>query len=295
MVCGYGDPADTRRCVRRIARATIDKSSRFTDWSRRPLGRAAQMTYALADVTHLRRVYEVLSRRLEETGRGPWVQEELAILTDPATYTSEPVRGLDADQDARRPRRAFLAASARAGAGCARRWRRAATCRARASSRTTRCWSWRPTARRHHEDLGEVAAAAARGAARRGRRTASWRRSRRRRRSRPRTCRRARGSAVAQARRRGAGGSAPGAAEGAGGGRGGGAAADRVERGSPSAGGRRGEARRDARREERARPVEVLVRWPGPGRALPHAVREGSTSDPATGVCDPRVRAEPPP
>ena len=89
MVCGYGDQAGYETLVRQIARATIDKSSRFTDWSRRPLS-AAQMTYALADVTHLRRVYEVLSRRLEETGRGPWVQEELAILTDPATYTSEP-------------------------------------------------------------------------------------------------------------------------------------------------------------------------------------------------------------
>ena len=70
MVCGYGDQAGYETLVRQIARATIDKSSRFTDWSRRPLS-AAQMTYALADVTHLRRVYEVLSRRLEETGRGP--------------------------------------------------------------------------------------------------------------------------------------------------------------------------------------------------------------------------------
>ena len=89
MVCGYGDQAGYETLVRQIARATIDKSSRFTDWSRRPLS-AAQMTYALADVTHLRKVYEVLSKRLEETGRGPWVEEELAILTDPATYTSEP-------------------------------------------------------------------------------------------------------------------------------------------------------------------------------------------------------------
>jgi ribonuclease D len=67
----------------------VDKSSRFTDWSRRPLS-AAQMAYALADVTHLRRIYEVLAQRLEETGRGPWVEEELAVLTDPATYRSDP-------------------------------------------------------------------------------------------------------------------------------------------------------------------------------------------------------------
>jgi ribonuclease D len=89
MVCGYGDQAGYETLVRQIARASIDKSSRFTDWSRRPLS-AAQMAYALADVTYLRQIYEVLSRRLEETGRGPWVEEELALLTDPATYRSEP-------------------------------------------------------------------------------------------------------------------------------------------------------------------------------------------------------------
>ncbi len=89
MVCGYGDQVGYETLVRQIARASIDKSSRFTDWSRRPLS-PAQMTYALADVTHLRRIYDVLSRQLEETGRGPWVEEELAVLTDPATYRTDP-------------------------------------------------------------------------------------------------------------------------------------------------------------------------------------------------------------
>lgn len=89
MVCGYGDQVGYETLVRQVARASIDKSSRFTDWSRRPLSQA-QMTYALADVTHLRRIYEVLSRQLEETGRGHWVAEELAVLTDPATYRSDP-------------------------------------------------------------------------------------------------------------------------------------------------------------------------------------------------------------
>jgi ribonuclease D len=89
MVCGYGDQAGYETLVRQIARAQVDKSSRFTDWSRRPLSQA-QMAYALADVTHLRTIYEVLSQRLEETGRGPWVQEELAVLTDPATYRADP-------------------------------------------------------------------------------------------------------------------------------------------------------------------------------------------------------------
>ena len=89
MVCGYGDQVGYETLVRRIARASIDKSSRFTDWSRRPLSKA-QMTYALADVTHLRRIYEVLSERLVETGRAGWVEEELAVLTDPETYRTDP-------------------------------------------------------------------------------------------------------------------------------------------------------------------------------------------------------------
>jgi ribonuclease D len=89
MVCGYGDQVGYETLARRIARASIDKSSRFTDWSRRPLSEA-QMTYALADVTHLRQVYEVLAKRLAETGRAAWVEEELAVLTDPETYRSDP-------------------------------------------------------------------------------------------------------------------------------------------------------------------------------------------------------------
>jgi ribonuclease D len=89
MVCGYGDQVSYETLARQIARVAIDKSSRFTDWSRRPLSEA-QMAYALADVTHLRRIYEVLSRRLDETGRGAWVAEELAVLTAPETYRVDP-------------------------------------------------------------------------------------------------------------------------------------------------------------------------------------------------------------
>lgn len=89
MVCGYGDQVGYETLVRQVVRGSVDKSSRFTDWSHRPLT-PAQMTYALADVTHLRRIYEVLSKRLEETGRAAWVQEELAVLTDPATYRTDP-------------------------------------------------------------------------------------------------------------------------------------------------------------------------------------------------------------
>jgi ribonuclease D len=89
MVCGYGDQVGYETLVRRIARASVDKSSRFTDWSHRPLS-PAQMNYALADVTHLRRIYEVLSRQLADSGRAAWVEEELSVLTDPATYQIDP-------------------------------------------------------------------------------------------------------------------------------------------------------------------------------------------------------------
>jgi ribonuclease D len=89
MVCGFGEQAGYETLVRKIARASIDKTSRFTDWSRRPLSEA-QKAYALADVTLLRPVYEYLAARLEKTGRTAWVEEELRTLTDPETYITRP-------------------------------------------------------------------------------------------------------------------------------------------------------------------------------------------------------------
>ncbi|HHC29679.1 MAG TPA: ribonuclease D, partial [Rhodobacterales bacterium] len=89
MVCGYGDQVGYETLVRKIGKAQLDKSSRFTDWSRRPLT-DAQKTYAIGDVTHLRGIYEALAAELEATGRGAWVEEELAVLKDPATYRVEP-------------------------------------------------------------------------------------------------------------------------------------------------------------------------------------------------------------
>src|SRR5258708_14149949 len=89
MVCGFGEAASYETLVRKLAKAEIDKSARFTDWSRRPLSKR-QLEYALADVTYLRQVYELLSKELEKTGRAPWVEEEEATLKDPATYQLEP-------------------------------------------------------------------------------------------------------------------------------------------------------------------------------------------------------------
>ena len=89
MVCGFGDQAGYETLVRKIAKAALDKSSRFTDWSRRPLT-DAQKTYAIGDVTHLRDIYEFLSSELRKSGRHKWVAEEMAVLNDPATYRVDP-------------------------------------------------------------------------------------------------------------------------------------------------------------------------------------------------------------
>jgi ribonuclease D len=89
MVCGYGEEVGYETLVGQIAKGRIDKSSRFTDWARRPLS-AQQLTYALDDVIYLRVIYERLEQQLERTGRSEWVAEELAQLTDPATYEQNP-------------------------------------------------------------------------------------------------------------------------------------------------------------------------------------------------------------
>lgn len=89
MVCGFGEQVGYETLVRRITKQPLDKTSRFTDWSRRPLT-DAQKTYALADVTHLRQIYEFLAEKLEETGRSRWVKEELTVLTSHETYVIAP-------------------------------------------------------------------------------------------------------------------------------------------------------------------------------------------------------------
>jgi ribonuclease D len=89
MVCGFGEQAGYETLVRKIARAGLDKTSRFTDWSQRPLSEA-QKRYALADVTHLRVIYEHLAADLERTGRARWIAEEMEVLTSPETYVTRP-------------------------------------------------------------------------------------------------------------------------------------------------------------------------------------------------------------
>jgi len=89
MVCGFGEQVGYETLVRKITKSGLDKSSRFTDWSRRPLSEK-QMAYALADVTHLRRIYEHLDDRLTQTGRRAWVDEEMSALMDTSNYIVEP-------------------------------------------------------------------------------------------------------------------------------------------------------------------------------------------------------------
>src|ERR1700740_1701944 len=89
MVLGYGDSISYDQLVQRITGDTLDKSNRFTDWSRRPLSEA-QLTYAISDVTHLREVYHALVEDLGRRGRVDWVQEEMQVLTSADTYRMDP-------------------------------------------------------------------------------------------------------------------------------------------------------------------------------------------------------------
>lgn len=91
MVLGYGDSISYDQLVQRITGDTLDKSHRFTDWTRRPLS-DAQVAYALSDVTHLRDVYSKLAADLNKRGRSNWVEAEMDVLTSPETYRADPER-----------------------------------------------------------------------------------------------------------------------------------------------------------------------------------------------------------
>jgi ribonuclease D len=89
MVCGFGDAASYETLARRIAHVEIDKSARFTDWAHRPLT-TRQLEYALADVTHLRVIYQALDKELKQKHREAWVAEEIAALKDSDLYALDP-------------------------------------------------------------------------------------------------------------------------------------------------------------------------------------------------------------
>ncbi|TDX65115.1 ribonuclease D [Methylosinus sp. sav-2] len=89
MVCGFGDQVSYVELVKAISKESLDKSSRFTDWSKRPLS-TAQIDYAIADVTHLRQIYTHLRTRLERSNRLDWLVDEMRTLTTPETYEQSP-------------------------------------------------------------------------------------------------------------------------------------------------------------------------------------------------------------
>ncbi|MGZ5823188.1 MAG: ribonuclease D [Hyphomicrobium sp.] len=89
MVCGFGESISYVNLVKKVTGVDLDKSSRFTDWSRRPLS-DKQLSYALADVTHLRDVYRHLKSEIDASGRADWLNEEMGVLTDRKTYEQHP-------------------------------------------------------------------------------------------------------------------------------------------------------------------------------------------------------------
>lgn len=89
MVCGFGESVSYGMLVKKLLKHDLDKSSRFTDWSRRPLSEK-QLRYAIGDVTHLRDLFPALRKQLRDNGRAGWLDEEMAVLTDPATYEAHP-------------------------------------------------------------------------------------------------------------------------------------------------------------------------------------------------------------
>jgi len=104
MVCGYGDQIAYGELAQSLCKVTLDKSSRFTDWSRRPLS-DAQIDYAIADVTHLRDIYKALKLKLEKTGRLHWLADEMAALTNQDSYEMRPDRAWERyAHRARKPR-----------------------------------------------------------------------------------------------------------------------------------------------------------------------------------------------
>ncbi len=89
MVCGFGEQPAYASLVRSILGEQVDKASQMTDWSRRPLTER-QINYALSDVTHLVKIYEILRDRVDNAGRKEWVEQEISTLTDPSSYVPEP-------------------------------------------------------------------------------------------------------------------------------------------------------------------------------------------------------------
>jgi ribonuclease D len=104
MVCGFGEQVSYSELVQSVCHKHVDKSSRFTDWQRRPLARA-QIDYAIGDVTYLRDIYRALLAKLKTSGRLPWLEDEMKVLTSASTYEQHPERAWERFKTrARKPR-----------------------------------------------------------------------------------------------------------------------------------------------------------------------------------------------
>ncbi len=94
MVCGFGESVGYDQLISKLTKVRLDKGSRFTDWSLRPLSER-QINYALADVTHLRAAYEKLSTRLKKEQRRAWIEEEMLLLATPETFLPDPMKAYE--------------------------------------------------------------------------------------------------------------------------------------------------------------------------------------------------------
>jgi ribonuclease D len=89
MALGLGEQIGYTNLVAAYSNIQIDKGARFTDWARRPLN-DRQLEYAIGDVTHLAKIFPRMVEKLRRTGRGEWLDEEMARVSDPATYANDP-------------------------------------------------------------------------------------------------------------------------------------------------------------------------------------------------------------
>src|ERR1700685_298918 len=104
MVCGYGEQVSYSELVQSICGKHVDKSSRFTDWQRRPLA-LAQIDLSIGDVTYLRDIYNALLTKLTASGRLAWLEDEMRVLTSASTYEQHPERAWERFKTrARKPR-----------------------------------------------------------------------------------------------------------------------------------------------------------------------------------------------
>ncbi|MGI4880292.1 MAG: ribonuclease D [Janthinobacterium lividum] len=89
MALGQGEQVSYTNLVASFTGHQVDKGARFTDWARRPLN-DRQIDYAIGDVTHLAELFPKMLDKLRVTGRGVWLDDEMARVSDPATYANDP-------------------------------------------------------------------------------------------------------------------------------------------------------------------------------------------------------------